>query len=67
MKSTAKRIAPDDYILSVLSPKDRLEAAFKIAAEAFQKTTLTTKDVEKAVKIIRGRTHEKNRRRARET
>jgi hypothetical protein len=49
MKSTAKRIAPDDYILSVLSPKDRLEAAFKIAGEAFKKTMLTTKDVERAV------------------
>jgi predicted Zn-dependent peptidase len=61
MKSTAKRIAPDDYILSVLSPKDRLEAAFKIAAEAFKKTTLTTKDVEKAVKIVRRRAYEKKR------
>lgn len=28
--STAKKINPDDYILSVLSPEDRLDAAFKI-------------------------------------
>ena len=57
MKTTAKKIAPEDYILSVLSPEERLEAALKIAAEAFKKTKLTKKDVEKEVKTIRRNTH----------
>jgi hypothetical protein len=51
--STAKKINPDDYILSVLSPEDRLDAAFKVAGEAFKKTTLTMKDIENAVKSVR--------------
>jgi hypothetical protein len=53
MKSTAIKIAPEEYILSVLTPEERLEAAFRIAKEAFKKTTLTSKDIEKAVKSIR--------------
>jgi hypothetical protein len=56
MKATAK-ISPDDYILSVLSPEDRLEAALKIARETFRKTTLTIKDIEKAVKKVRGKAY----------
>jgi len=57
VKTNAKKIAPEDYILSVLSPEERLEAALKIAAEAFKKTKLTKKDVEKEVKTIRRNTH----------
>ena len=37
MKSTAGKISPEDYILSVLSPEERLEAALSIAKEAFKK------------------------------
>ena len=57
MKTTAK-ISPEDYILSVLSPEDRLEAALKIARKTFRKTTLTVKDIEKAVKKIRRKAYE---------
>jgi len=57
VKTTAKKIALEDYILSVLSPEERLEAALKIAGEAFKKTKLTKKDIEKAVKTIRRKTH----------
>ena len=39
--ATKKKIDPEDYILSVLSPEDRLDAAFKVAGEAFKKTRLT--------------------------
>lgn len=53
MRATAKKISPEDFILSALSPEDRLDAAFKVAAEAFKKTRLTAKDVENAVKQIR--------------
>jgi len=35
MKTTAKKITPEDYILSVLTPEERLEAAFRVAEEAF--------------------------------
>lgn len=30
MKVAAKSINPEDYILSVLSPEDRLDAAFRL-------------------------------------
>jgi hypothetical protein len=58
---TAKKINPDDYILSVLSPEDRLDAAFKIAGEAFKKTKLTVKDIENAVKTVRRKAYGKKR------
>jgi len=35
MKPARKAIDPEDYILSVLSTEDRLDAALKIAREAF--------------------------------
>lgn len=53
MKATTEKVKPEDYILSVLSPEDRLDAAFKIAREAFKKTRLTMKDVEQSVRSIR--------------
>jgi len=55
----AKKINPDDYILSVLSPEDRLDAAFKVAAEAFKKTKLTMNDIENAIKTVRRKAYEK--------
>lgn len=57
MKSPAK-ISPEDYILSVLSSEDRLEAAFEIAKRVFQKTSLAVKDIEKAVEKVRRKAHE---------
>ncbi len=60
MKATAK-INPEEYILSVLSPEDRLEAALQIARESFRKTALTIEDIEKAVKKVRSRAYEKSR------
>jgi hypothetical protein len=53
MKTTEKKVNPEDYILSVLSPEDRLDAAFTIAKEAFKKTKLTMKDVDSAVISVR--------------
>jgi GH35 family endo-1,4-beta-xylanase len=58
MKATAEKINPEDYILSVLSPEDRLEASFTIAKEAFKKTKLTMKDIENSVKSIRRKIYE---------
>jgi hypothetical protein len=57
MKTTT-RISPEDYILSVISPEDRLEAALKIARASFKKTKLTVKDIEKAVKKARRKAYE---------
>lgn len=57
MKTTTKKIIPEDYILSVLTPEERLEAAFRVAEEAFKSTTLTMKDVENAVKTFRRKTY----------
>ena len=59
--TATKKINPDDYILSVLSPEDRLDAAFKVAAEAFKKTKLTMKDIDNAVKSVRKKAYEKKR------
>jgi GH35 family endo-1,4-beta-xylanase len=53
MKVTAKSIDPEDYILSVLSPEDRLDAAFKVAKEAFKNSKLTMADIDKAVRTVR--------------
>ncbi len=59
---TMTRVRPEDYILSALSPEDRLEAALKIARESFRETTLTVKDIEKAVEKIRRKIYEATRR-----
>lgn len=53
MKTTVKKIQPDEFILSVLSPEDRVDAAFRIAREAFKKTSLTDRDIENAVRAVR--------------
>ncbi len=57
MKTTAK-VNPEDYILSVLTPEERLEAALKIARATFRRTTLTVKDIEKAVEKVRRKAYE---------
>jgi hypothetical protein len=61
MKVAAKRVNPEDYILSALPPEDRLDAAFKVAHEAFKKTKLTMKDIDNAVKLVRRKTYEKKK------
>ena len=58
---TAKKINPEDYILSILSPEDRLDAAFKVAREAFKNTKLTMKDIDNAVKAVRRKAYEKKK------
>jgi hypothetical protein len=60
VKPARKAIDPEDYILSVLSPEDRLDAALKIAREAFKGTKLTMKDIDKAVKSVRTKSCGKN-------
>jgi GH35 family endo-1,4-beta-xylanase len=59
MKVTAKSINPEDYILSVLSPEDRLDAAFKVAKEAFKNSKLTMADIDNAVKTVRRKAYGK--------
>lgn len=56
--ATAKRINPEEYILSVLSPEDRLDAAFNVAREAFGNAELTMKDIESAVSKARRKAYE---------
>lgn len=58
MSVTAKKINAEDYILSVLPPEERLDAAFKLAREAFKKTSLTVKDIQNAVKRVRRKAYE---------
>ena len=59
--AAAKKINPEDYILSALSPEDRLDAAFKVAGEAFKKTKLSINDIENAVKKVRRKAYGKKK------
>jgi hypothetical protein len=61
MRNPAEKIDPGDYILAVLSPRDRFDAALKVAAHAFKKSTLTIGDIENAVKTVRRKAYEKKR------
>jgi len=49
----AKKMSPDEYILSVLSPRERLDAALSLAREAFKRRLLKPVDVQEAVKKVR--------------
>lgn len=48
-----RSVKPDEYILAVLSPEERLDAALRVAREAFRGATLTVEDVEAAVRRVR--------------
>ena len=61
MKTAVKIINPEDFILSALSPDDRLDAAFKLAREAFKNTKLTIRDVNKAVESVRRKAYAKKK------
>jgi hypothetical protein len=61
MKAIAKKINPEDYILSVLSPEDRLDAALTVAREAFKKTQLTMSNIDNAVKLVRRKAYGKKK------
>ena len=54
MRSATRRLRPDEYILAVLSPAERLEAALRVAREAFKGGTLAMGEVEAAVRRVRG-------------
>ncbi len=53
MRNFAEKIDPGDYILAVLSHRERFDAALKIAAQVFKKSKLTVNDIENAVKTVR--------------
>lgn len=53
MKNATAKVRPDEYILAALSPEERLDAALRVAREAFKETELTLADVEAAVRKVR--------------
>ena len=61
MRTAAQKVNPEYFILSALSPEDRLDAAFEVAREAFKKTRLTMKDIDNAVKSVRRKAYEKKK------
>ena len=61
MGTAAKKIDPEEFILAVLPPKERLDAALKIAGEVFKKKSLTLRDVEAAVKSVRRKAYAKKK------
>jgi hypothetical protein len=40
MKVTEQRLNPEEYVLAILSPQEKLEAALQLAREAFKGTSL---------------------------
>lgn len=64
MKTEQQQVNPEDYILAVLSPQERLEAAFKIAQQAFRTTSLTLGDVEAATQKVRRKLYAKRQKEA---
>jgi len=62
---TLTKINPEDYILSVLSPEDRLESAFEIAKQTFRKSGLVIADIERAVKKVRRKIYEADKKQSR--
>ncbi|MBN1107005.1 MAG: hypothetical protein JXL84_26615 [Deltaproteobacteria bacterium] len=61
MGTAAKKIDPEEYILAVLPPKERLDAALKIAGEAFKNKFLTIRDIESAVRSVRRKAYAKKK------
>ena len=57
MKDAAVKVRPDEFILAALSPEERLNAALRVAREAFKGTQLTVADVEAAVRKVRRKRH----------
>ena len=57
MKNATAKVRPDEYILAPLSPGERLDAALRVAREAFKDTELTLADVGEAVRKVRRRRH----------
>jgi hypothetical protein len=53
MKEATAKVRPDEYILAALSPEERLDAALRVAREAFRESELTLADVEAAVRKVR--------------
>jgi GH35 family endo-1,4-beta-xylanase len=45
----------------VLSPEDRLDAAFKVAKEAFKNSKLTMADIDNAVRTVRRKAYGKKK------
>lgn len=61
MMKARKEVSPSEFILSVLSPEERLEVSLKIVQEAFKDTNLELKDIEEAVQRIRRKIYEKSK------
>jgi len=59
MKATARKIDPEEFILSALPREERIDAAFALAREAFKKTGLSVADIEIAVRAVRNKAHGK--------
>ena len=61
IKPAREIVDPEDNILSVLSPEDRLDAALKIARETFKGTKLAMKNMNDAVQLVRRNAYEGKR------
>lgn len=53
MKSASTKVRPEEFILAALSPEQRIDAALRVARQAFNKTDLTLVDVQSVVHKVR--------------
>lgn len=59
MKTALKNVSPEEYILSTLTPEERLEISFKMAQDAFKNSKLTMEDVFNSIKSVRRKEYAK--------
>ncbi|MCK6553784.1 hypothetical protein L6Q96_04255 [Candidatus Binatia bacterium] len=58
-KATTPKIDPEDFLLAPLSPQQRLDAALRVAKEAFKGSKLSMADVETAVAKVRRKRYDR--------
>jgi hypothetical protein len=64
-QSQATEIDPEQYILSLLTPEERIDAAFEMAKHVFKKKRLSIATIEKAVQKVRRRNYETKKKQGR--
>lgn len=55
MPAVKRKVDPEEFILAALSPRERLEAALRLAGEAFEGSALTAADIRAAARKVRRR------------
>lgn len=62
---TVRKMSPDQYLLSALSPVEKLEAALALSQKAFKGTQIVPEDIQEAVAQVRRRLYGARQKKAR--